>query len=427
VSRLEGLFPGLLFVLALALYLPRLAVPDRYIFDEVYHAYTAGQYAAGNSDAYVWYTRAPREGVAYMWNHPPAGVLIISAGIRLWGDQPFGWRFMSGLFGALGIAVAYLLARSLTARIDVALLAAFLLMMDGLYFVQARTGMLDIFGVVFMLAALLCFHRAWLCSPDRAFAWLAGTGVFVGLAVATKWNAAYAASLLGLAALARAVWTARRPPSEGGAALGPSLLAVAIGLILIPACIYALAYVPFLLSGHGVRELIELQRQIFLYHSRLQATHGYASSWWEWPLVLRPVWYHVTRGEEWMANIYALANPLLHWALLPAVLWLTWVWESRRDPGLATLLIGFFGQWLPWALVPRISFAYHFLPAVPLGCVALAMLLAHVTERGSLGAWVTRVYVLLIALAFVFFYPILAAVPLSREALALRMWLPGWP
>jgi dolichyl-phosphate-mannose--protein O-mannosyl transferase len=59
--------------------------------------------------------------------------------------------------------------------------------------------------------------------------------------------------------------------------------------------------------------------------------------------------------------------------------------------------------------------------------VALAMLLAQVTDRGSLGAWVTRVYVLLIALAFVFFYPVLAAVPLSREALALRMWLPGWP
>jgi hypothetical protein len=84
------LLPGILFVVGIALLATRLQVPDAYIFDEVYHAYTAGQYVAGNHDAYLWNKAAPREDVAYTWNHPPAGILFMAAGIRIWGDNSFG-------------------------------------------------------------------------------------------------------------------------------------------------------------------------------------------------------------------------------------------------------------------------------------------------------------------------------------------------
>jgi len=98
VTRLRELLtwdlaPGLLFLFGVICLAPRLAIPDKYVFDEVYHAYTAGQYVAGNADAYVWNTTAPREGVAYMWNHPPLGVLLITTGILTWGDNSFGRRF----------------------------------------------------------------------------------------------------------------------------------------------------------------------------------------------------------------------------------------------------------------------------------------------------------------------------------------------
>lgn len=76
-SRLNYIIPACLFVAALTLFIPRISVPGQYIYDEVYHAYTAGQYAAGNRDAYVWYTQPPREGVAYEWTHPPLGKLLL--------------------------------------------------------------------------------------------------------------------------------------------------------------------------------------------------------------------------------------------------------------------------------------------------------------------------------------------------------------
>jgi dolichyl-phosphate-mannose--protein O-mannosyl transferase len=109
------------------------------MFDEVYHAFTAGEYVAGNPDAFVWGATAPREGVAYTWNHPPAGLLLIAAGIITFGDDAWGWRLPSAAFGALGLVVLYLLALRLTGSETVALLAASLLLFDGLYFAQSRS------------------------------------------------------------------------------------------------------------------------------------------------------------------------------------------------------------------------------------------------------------------------------------------------
>ena len=128
----KDLAPGLLVLAAMLLFAPRLDVPARYMFDEVYHAYTAGQYAAGNPDAYVWDTKAATPGVAYMWNHPPIGVLMITGGILLWGDVPFGWRFSSAVLGATGILLVYLIAMAMMRDQRMAVLAASLVLVDTL-------------------------------------------------------------------------------------------------------------------------------------------------------------------------------------------------------------------------------------------------------------------------------------------------------
>ena len=64
-----------LVAVALALFLPRLAVPPHHIYDEIYHAYTAAQFANGNADAWVWYTHVPADApqnAAYEWTTRPS-------------------------------------------------------------------------------------------------------------------------------------------------------------------------------------------------------------------------------------------------------------------------------------------------------------------------------------------------------------------
>lgn len=427
-SALQDLLPGLLFAAALALYCFHLRIPEGYIYDEVYHAYTAAEYVRGNPDAYLWDTRAPRPNVAYMWNHPPVGVWLIAGGIRLWGDNSFGWRFGAAVFGAAGIALAYLLALRLTGRRAIAALAAALLLVDGLYFVQSRTGMLDVFGTFFMMAAILFFHRYLTATPPRVGRELTFTGIFLGLAIATKWSAAYPSACIGLVVLVRTLFPGpeRRRTSSSRNGLLLSLVEVALGLVLVPAAIYVLAYVPFFAVGHDWSQFVELQRQTLYYHSHLRETHAYASSWWSWPLALRPVWYYVAYLDNWISNIYTNSNPLLSVTFVPAAVVVTIAWRQARNPAWLALIVGFFGQWLPWALVPRIAFAYHFLPATPFGCIAVAALLGILWSRGVAGRTACVVYVAAVVGAFLFFYPIYAAVPLTKEAFELRMWLPSW-
>jgi dolichyl-phosphate-mannose--protein O-mannosyl transferase len=186
-----------------------------------------------------------------------------------------------------------------------------------------------------MLAAFLSLHAFFTAPPDRVAKPLLCLGLFLGLGIATKWNAAYASTLIGLAVVARALAVAveaRRNPELHGA-WRAHLVWIPVGLILLPASVYLLAYVPFFLHGYTWANFVELQRQILSYHAHLKAKHPYQSFWWQWPLTLRPVWYHVQYGAGTLANIYANGNPILYWAFLPAVMALCRSARSRWPLG----------------------------------------------------------------------------------------------
>src|SRR3989344_2508458 len=88
----------------------RLTEPNRYYFDEVYHAVTAKAYADNNRDAYDPFAQAPKEGTAYDWLHPPLAKLIQAASIKILGDQPLAWRLPSLVFGTAIIPLTFALA-----------------------------------------------------------------------------------------------------------------------------------------------------------------------------------------------------------------------------------------------------------------------------------------------------------------------------
>ena len=417
---------------ALALYLHRLATPPGYVFDEVFHAYTAGEYAAGNPDAIGFGTQPPRPGVGYTWNHPPLGLWCLAAGVKLFGNTPFGWRVAAALFGGLGVALTYLLAWRLTRQRGVAALAASLLLLDGLWLVQSRTAMLDVFGAVFVLAAMLAL-LAYLRAPEeRVQAPLAFTGVFLGLAIATKWSGAFPAGAAALVVAGRVLGIVRRRARGGPeaaaarAAWRAHAVVVPIALLLVPALVYLATYLPYFNCGHSFTEFLDQQWRMWSFHAHLETTHAYQSRWWQWPLALRPVWYAVDRLPATISTTYANGNPLLFWAFQPALGWVLGHLARKRDPGAAVLAVGFLGSWLPWMLVSRSAFVYHFLPAVPFGAIAVAWVTGRVAAYGGLRRAVAWAFIALVAAMFVFFYPIWSSQPLSYAAFEARIWFPGW-
>ncbi|TAK33041.1 MAG: phospholipid carrier-dependent glycosyltransferase [Chloroflexota bacterium] len=474
-SRLDFLVGGLLGLCGFFLYFWRLAVPAQYIYDEIYHAYTAAQFALGHKEAYEWWTTPPPPAVSYEWTHPPLSKLLMAVGILTFGDNSFGWRIASVITGALALFLFYLLAKALLRSRPVAVTATLLLMLDGLFMVQSRTAMNDIFVTAGLLAAYV-FLMAYLrvpCLSRRATGFLLAAAVCLGLGLASKWVAIYAiggfgaiVAFRGLAAVfpvfrlraasaesdgtqvvldtlsvgsvsqegqTQSAIGAVDVESDSGQARSASvlgslltLLLQLVALVAIPAALYVASYGQFFLMGHDLSQFVELQRQMWWYHTNLVATHDYASRWWTWPLLGRPVWFYVDRTDTTIANIYNLGNPLIWWPILPALVYLAYRYLRNATWASAVILMGYLIQWLPWEASPRIMFFYHMLPSLPFGVLALASSLQQLWGRGKLSRRVVLTYLPLVVVSFIFFYPIWTGWPLSFDSFNLRIWVPSW-
>jgi dolichyl-phosphate-mannose-protein mannosyltransferase len=423
--------PLLLTLLALALSLPRLTTPNVYVFDELYYAYTAGKYVAGE-EAYST-AIPPRKDPAIEWTHPPLAKLLIAGGILVAGDNPLGWRIVSALFGVAGVVIAYFLALSLTGSRVVSAMAAGLLLLDGLYLVESRIGLSNLFLLVFSNGALLALTRVLTVPPERVGPPLLAVGICLGLAIATKWSAVALLGLIGLVVCWQIVklWRLSRGPDKGTADAARAGLRVylrwaTIALIVIPVALYFLSYLHFFFTGHGWADFIELHRDMLTYHRELGVVHDDSSPWWQWPLAARGIWYYAAERRHELAVIFGNGNPLLYWPMVVAVAWVAIDWWGRRSTALLILCLGFFGLWLPWALSPRGTFIYHFLPSVPLGCLALAVVLSNGWRQGGVARGAAAAYAIAVVATFIFFYPVYTAFPLPPDQVGLRMWLPSW-
>ncbi len=403
----------IILLFALVFRLLRLGTPPVYHFDEVYHAFTAQEMLKGNVKAWEWWNESPK-GVAYEWTHPPLSKHFMVLGMQILGDGPWGWRIPSVLFGIANIYLVYLISKQLFPQQlnakhyslnSLPLIAAGLYSVESLTFVQSRIGMNDTYMLFFVLFSLYALLKGKLPASMLGF----------GLAIATKWSAVYITPLLGLIIIAQNRRHLVRIPF------------LAICYLLSAICLYLLSYAPFFASGHTWKQFTELQQQMFWYHTRLNATHDYSSPAWSWPILLRPVWYYVHYGDDTVANIYALGNPIIFWggvvavvsALVVVIKNLIKKSLTTNHYALITLLIGYLVFFLPWLFSPRIMFLYHYLPAIPFMVIILAWTLSH-HKTLAVG------YVSLAIYAFIFFYPQLTALPVPTRLTTLFYWLPTW-
>lgn len=401
------------------------AVPDRpsyrnsMYFDEIYHARTAYETLHGIEP--------------YETTHPPLGKLIISAGISLFGMNPFGWRVMGALFGIAMVPLLYVLAKRLFGRTGYATLAALLLAFDFLHYTQSRIATVDVFAVFFILLAYYGLYEYYRLSAlegatfRRTLFPLALAALAIGLACAVKWIGLYAGA--GIAALLPLVW---RAPGFRRDRLPWTLALTAALFVAIPVAVYLASYLPWMRlpgAGHGFAGVLEAQKNMFKYHSGLVATHPFSSSWWEWPLIRKPVWYYAgqTDNQSTVSSIAAMGNPAVWWAGAAAAAWLTLRLRKERSFSHAFVIVGLAAQFVPWMFVTRLTFIYHFYASVPfliLSAVWAARAMAR--GRGVARRWIYG-YAAAAGVLFAMFYPILSGVPIDRSYVmhALR-WFPGW-
>ncbi len=391
-----------LIVLSALLRLFRLDYPNKFIFDEVYHAFTANEYLKGSKEAWEWWTTPP-PGVAYEWTHPPLAKEIMTASMFLTrSTDAWAWRLPGALLGVLSVYLVYLLGLRLLNNQTVSLIAAFAHSIDGLNFVQSRVGMNDIYFVTFMLASLLL-----LLNKKFVFA-----AIFLGLSLSSKWAAVYVFAMY-LIIFIYDYFSLQKGKVLRAQNIISYIVARAGPYILIPPLVYLLTYIPFFSLGHTPEQFIHLQQQMWWYHTNLKATHDYASPWWSWPLNLYPVWYFVDYHKNSIANIFASGNPAVFWVGAAAIILTAIETVKKKSLNLFIILLGFFVFWLPWAISPRIMFLYHFGPSIPFLSLAIGyqLELLYKEKRQKM----VIILLILMGLSFILIYPFLVGLSIPKS------------
>ncbi|BBI34061.1 phospholipid carrier-dependent glycosyltransferase [Cohnella abietis] len=405
----------------------RISYKNSMYFDEIYHARTAYENLHGLEP--------------YETTHPPLGKVIISAGVAIFGMNPFGWRIAGVLFGIAIVPLLYLFAKRLFRDTRYAALASFLVAFDFMLFTQSRLGTVDTFAVFFILLAYERMHRYYEMSfyRDKLFktiAPLAISGLAFGLATATKWIGLYAGA--GLAFLFFLTLWKRYKEYQQNRRLPFAMhtlwtvLASGLFFILAPLMIYLASYIPFMLvpgSGHGWKDIVSYQKFMFNYHSQLHATHPFSSTWWEWPLIRKPIWYYggseLVHGR--MASIVAMGNPAVWWVgTIAAIATFRMAWK-KRDNSMTVVLVGIVAAFLPWVLVTRLTFIYHFFACVPFIVLCIVYWIRRIEERQPTFRKWTHVYAGAVLLLFILFYPILSGMEIDVSyADGVLKWFSGW-
>ncbi len=420
-------------------------------FDEIYHARTAYEHLHGE--------------YPYENSHPPLGKVIMSWSIALFGMTPFGWRFGGALCGILMLPVMYLLGKQLTKNSWMAFTAMLLMALDCMHFTQTRIATIDSYPVLFILCSYLFMLRFMQRDivrekMTRLLPDLALSGLFMGLGIASKWIGIYSAA--GLAVLY--FWTCARALRISGEAARLKRDGSAKGLteeqralldardepalrrciflclwcllffIVVPVVIYLLAYIPFFAYSHpeNLRSYIELviqaQEGMFKYHSKpgLGMDHPYYSPWYEWPFVIRPMYYASPQfvPEGWSYALFCFGNPAVWLVGLLGIGYTVVLWARRRiyrlegkpqvlhlyadtwDVSPAFLIVGLLAQFLPWMLVPRGTYIYHYFASTPFLMLGTMLMLHHLVQRRPrAGKAVISVYLISCAVFFVAYFP----------------------
>jgi dolichyl-phosphate-mannose--protein O-mannosyl transferase len=418
--------------------------------------------------------------------HPPLAKGLIAIGEALFGYTGLGWRFSGAVCGVIIVILVARIVRRISRSTLLGAVAGLLIIADGVSFVSARTALLDVYLVVFVVAAFGALivdrdqvrermHVAlvegrvgdtpW--GPRLGVRWWRfGAGVLLGLACATKWSGLYFIAFFGVMTLAFDIAARRqyRVPRPWLGTLRRDTVPAAYALGVIPLSIYLASYARWFAAetsvyryevgrtiGEGgllpdaIRSLWYYTASVYRFHSGLTNAAGNHHPWeskpWTWPMSLRPVLYAIDQqnvpgcgAESCVKAVMLVGTPTMWFIAVPVLVWAVWRTFVRHDWRYAVVLVGYSAGFLPWFFdIDRQMYFFYATAMAPFLVMLIALILGDVLyqprqnpERRTLGLIAVSCYVALVITNFAWLYPILTGLPISQSTWNMQIWLPSW-
>ncbi|MBC7429372.1 MAG: phospholipid carrier-dependent glycosyltransferase [Bacteriovorax sp.] len=348
--------------------------------------------------------------------HPPVGKYLIATGIKFFGDNPIGWRASSAIFGAISLAVVFLIAEILFKDLIVATLIGLISMFNFWFYVQSRIAMLDIFMVSFLLLAFYYYLKYRIHNVSYFNFYL--SSVFFGLSVAVKWSAVFIYLPFFLLIIL--------------SNLNKKKIFEMFIFGAVSVMIYFFTFLPYLfVTGNYKMSLSDIIFKTPFLMLKLQesvpANHPYASPWYTWPIMIRPIWYEFIQSVNHFSfrGVVLLGNPL---QMFLGAISVTWILINIKKVSKITsaILILFLSSWLVWAITPRkLSFFYYYFPSA-----IFYSFLIPLCIRESFDIKMQRLilgFITILSLGiFLYFFPILSGEEVLMSIRAKWHWLDTW-
>jgi dolichyl-phosphate-mannose--protein O-mannosyl transferase len=394
--------------------------PKGYIFDELYYAKNANSLISHGVEL-------NSNNQAEFVVHPPLGKWLIGIGIKIFGNNEFGWRISSAVVGTASIILIYLVALKLFDSILLASFSAAFLALDGLNLVMSRVALLDIFLMFFALLAayFLLSNQYWLSA------------ISIGAATGVKWSGAYLIPIFLLISI-----------NFVRSGLIKHLLIRFTQFILTPILIYLISWFGWIFSDNGwdrnwaasqsdsfipnvVRNLWHYHSEILNFHTGLNDEHSYSANPWSWLILGRPTSFYYQSPKNCDATtcaqeILAIGTPLLWWAATISLVVTIGFWLKKRDQISSFILTGIVVTYLPWFFFQnRTMFFFYAVTVSPFLILALVYMISKLLHAGFRRELI-YIFAFLIFINFIYFLPVFIGWEIPYTAWLNRMWLPSW-
>ena len=422
---MAAIAPILIALASFVLRIINLGLPKGFVFDEVYYVDGARDFLKHG----VEIDGANPEFIV----HPPVGKWLIASGIKLFGDNEFGWRFASAVFGTLLILLFARLVHVLFYSPLLTGLGAALMALDGLLLVHSRTALLDLFLTFFTLLGVLLWHR-------NRHIW---AGIAFGLAIGCKWSAIYFVAVIGLIAVYQILVA-----HDIRKALKP-IAAKFLQYGLLPVVVYTLTWSGWFISDRGwsrqwssnpIVSWLHYHSEMLNFHTGLTEKHPYEANPWSWLVMGRPTsfFYESPKGcgaKDCAQEVLALGTPILWWVgtISIAVIvgyWIKSLIHHRVDSAANIVVLGVVAGYLPWfAMQQRTVFSFYAIIIQPFLIIAIvycAKLLLDSGLKPAVSQSIVGGIFALIVLCFIFFIPLFTGQVITYEDWQLRMWFESW-
>lgn len=397
--------------LAFLLRIFHLSTPKGLVFDEIY-------YVDGARD-YLKYGVEVAKGAPEFVVHPPVGKWLIAAGIKLFGNNEFGWRIAVAIAGTLTVYLTAKIAKRIFHENHWATLAALLMALDGLNLVMSRTALLDIFLTLFVLLAV----NAWLMGKYLPFS------IYLGLAMGSKWSALYFVIALLVLELI----------------INKNLIRV-IKIGITSGIIYILTWFGWFASTLGwdrdaksnpLYSLFYYHKEMLGFHTGLTEKHSYQANPWNWIVMGRPTsfFYESPKGcgeKSCAQEVLAIGTPILWWIGAIALVFLIGVNLhnfAMREVDMASLIpfLGILAGYLPWFFFQkRTVFTFYAIAFEPFLILAIVLMAKLAYEYDPRFKFLIGLVIVAVAANFIYFYPLFTGAITSYHAWYTRMWWSSW-